>query len=140
MSRPGIGFLPNMVRSMSAVNAPIRIGSPATMGIKAENLPKGRICGALWSGFPTEARLVTVVVGQTNWKWCAPLIGSVRKAIEVKLDAQTVYIDNEDGRALQVFLKGHAPLPGFRLVPAFAVYDDPSAKQFYQVDPTSGPS
>ncbi len=103
-----------------------------TQPIKAQNQPKGRICGALWSGFPVEARVVKVLVGPTSWKWCEPFIGRTRKAVEVKLDAGRVYIDNEDGKALTVFLRGQAPMPGFRFLPAFRVTDDPDAKLFYQ--------
>jgi hypothetical protein len=93
--------------------------------------PKGKVRGALWSGYPVEARLVEVVVGPTSWTWCQPYIGTVRKAIEVRLDSGPVYVDNQDGRALSVFLQGKAPLPGFRFIPAFGVTDDPEAKQAY---------
>lgn len=92
---------------------------------------RGRIRGALWSGYPVEARLVEAVVGQTTWKWCQPYIGTIRKAIEVRLPSGTAYVDNEDGLALQVFLQGKAPLPGFRFIPAFGVSEDPEAKQVY---------
>jgi hypothetical protein len=102
----------------------------------AESQPKGRILGALWSMAPVEARLVQVLVGQTDWEWCQPFIGTMRRAIEVKLPTltghRTVFVDNYDGRALQVFLMGRAPLPGFRLLPAFAVYEDDTAESFYQ--------
>jgi hypothetical protein len=94
---------------------------------------KGRIRGALWSGYPVEARLVEAVVKQTNWTWCQPYIGTVRKAIEVRLPLGAVYVDNQDGRALSVFLQGKAPLPGFRFIPVAGVDDDPEAKQVYDV-------
>lgn len=108
--------------------------------IKAQNLPKGLIRGAKWSGYPCEARVVLVTVGATDWVWCVPYIGTERSAVEVKLDwgegrQRTVYVDNADGRALQVILKGMAPLPGFRFLPAFDVKDDPEAKLTYQAAP-----
>lgn|ERR1044072_105160 len=106
------------------------------MAIRAENQPKGRILGALWSASPVEARLVKVMVGPTDWEWCQPFVGTLRKAIEVRMATvdshRTVYVDNEDGRALWVFLKGQAPLPGFRLLPAFTVYEDETAQHVYQ--------
>lgn len=105
------------------------------MSVSAKNLPKGRIRGAKWSGYPVEARLVKVLVGDTSWKWCVPYIGTTRRAIEVILQAGTIYIDNEDGRALTVFVRGQAPLPGFRLLPVYSVYEDELASDFYQADP-----
>jgi hypothetical protein len=92
----------------------------------------GKIHGALWFKHPCEASLVQCVVGWSDWRWCQGLEGTIRKAIEVKMDGQTVYVDNQDGKALVVFLEGRAPLPGFRFVPAFAVYGDPDAKPSYQ--------
>lgn len=107
------------------------------MAIRAENQPKGRILGARWSQCPVEARLVKVLVGQSDWQWCQPYIGTMRKAIEVRLPMdgglhRTMFVDNEDGRALAVFLRGQAPLPGFRLLPAFAVYEDETVENTYQ--------
>jgi hypothetical protein len=76
------------------------------------------------------------MVGPTDWEWCQPFVGTLRKAIEVRMATvdshRTVYVDNEDGRALWVFLKGQAPLPGFRLLPAFTVYEDETAQHVYQ--------
>lgn len=94
--------------------------------------PHGKIHGALWNLYPCEARLVEVVVCWTDWAWCQPYIGTVRKAIEVKMDGQTLYVDNNDGKALAVFLQGKAPVMGFRFIPTYVVYDDPAAKPSYQ--------
>ena len=107
---------------------------PTKNSIKALNLPHGRIRGATWSNYPVEARCCSVLVGPTTWTWCKDLVGTFRRAIEVKLEAQTVYVDNENGAALQVFLKGHAPLPGFRFVPAYSVHDDNKAARSYQAE------
>jgi hypothetical protein len=98
--------------------------------------PKGWIYGAKWSALPVEARVcrVTVGISPPNW-WCHGLQGDERSAIEVKLAQQTVYIDNEDGWALSVFLKMLAPLPKFRFVPVLFVKDDPNAEVFYRARP-----
>ncbi len=81
--------------------------------------------------------LVTVGIAPAKW-WCADMIGQQRKAIEVTLSgtletqSQTVYVDNEDGWALSIFLKGMAPMPKFRFIPAFTVSDDPASEVFYK--------
>jgi hypothetical protein len=100
---------------------------------KAAGRPKGWIFGAKWSGLPVEARTVSVTVGMApkNW-WCHGMEGQIRKAIEVKMEGQTVYVDNEDGWALSVFLRGLAPLPKFRFIPVFFVKDDPESEIFYK--------
>jgi hypothetical protein len=102
----------------------------------AQCKPKGWIYGAKWSGYPVEAKacLVTVGVAPKNW-WCHDLTGQQRKAIEVKLGSQTVYIDNEDGWALTIFLRGIAPLPKFRFIPVFFVKEDEESEQFYKAKP-----
>jgi hypothetical protein len=109
--------------------------APKTMptNTSPEKPTKGKIQGAQWSGYPCEARLVSVVVGPSKWTWCKDMLGRARKAIEVRLDSgMTLYVDNEDGTALAVFLAGKAPLPGFRFVPPYVVRDDPDAKAYYQ--------
>lgn len=99
---------------------------------KFEPKPKGWIYGARWSGIPVDARVCKITVGAApdNW-WCRDIVGQERSAIEVKFIEQTVYIDNDNGWALEVFLKGLAPLPRFRFVPVFFVADDDTAQQCY---------
>lgn len=105
-----------------------------TVSLKPKSLPNGRIRGALWAGYPCEARCVRVMVGPSEWPWCQSLVGTQRKAIEVKMDGWAVYLDNEDGRALAIMLKGYAPLPRMRFLPAYEVLDDPTAQPFYQAE------
>jgi hypothetical protein len=95
--------------------------------------PRGTIYGCRWSEVPVSARVCLVTVGMApkNW-WCHDIVGEERSAVEVVLNKQTVYVDNKDGRALQAFLKGYAPLPGFRFMPAFFVKDHPDAPMAYQ--------
>ena len=100
--------------------------------------PRGWIYGAKWGNVPVEARvcLATVGIAPPNW-WCHELTGSERRVIEVKMPdspdqkGQTVYIDNQDGWSLDVFLRGLAPLPRFRFLPVFFLKDDPEAAQSY---------
>ena len=101
---------------------------------KAESKPRGWIYGAKWAGQPVEARACVVTIGlapSPKW-WCYSLVGQERKAIEVKAADRVLYIDNEDDWALRVFLRGLAPLPKFRNMPAFSVADDEDSAQFYK--------
>jgi hypothetical protein len=103
---------------------------------KVPNRPRGWIFGAKWSGEICEARAckITVGVAPDDW-WCKDLVGQERRAIEVNVQGQTVYVDNQDGRALDVFLRCLAPMPKFRWIPAFLVMDDPDAELFYKAVP-----
>jgi hypothetical protein len=101
--------------------------------------PRGSILGAKWSNIPVEARVCLVTVGLSpKDHWANGMVGQERKVIEVKMPGapgkpdEVGYIDNEDGWALGIFLKGLAPLPGFRYVPTFFVKDDPTAEPLYK--------
>lgn len=74
---------------------------------------------------------MTIGMSPKNW-WCHDKVGQETKAIEVKLQGQTVYIDNSDNWALSVFIRGLAPMPKFRFVPVFFVKDDPESEVFYK--------
>lgn len=106
---------------------------------KVQNKAKGWIYGATWANYPCEARAVSIVVGlhPPDW-WCATMAGEERRAVEVTVtaggDKERFYVDNEDGTALNVFLKGLAPIPKFRFVNPFAVKDDPKGEVFYKVN------
>jgi hypothetical protein len=108
-----------------------------------ENTKRGKILGARWANYPAEARVVLVTVGASEWEWCQPLIGAIRRAVEVIVETvpgrrRVLYVDNEDGRALLVVLKGIAPLPGMRFLPVFEVKEDLAAEWTYQASvPTS---
>lgn len=55
------------------------------------------ITPTFWNGEPCEARLVTVIVGRApavSW-WCAELVGTERKAVEVIYDGKTFYLDDD---------------------------------------------
>lgn len=101
------------------------------------NKPRGWIYGAKWGGYPCQARAVKIVVGAAppTW-WCADLVGKPRRAVEIVLPGERPrYVDNETGWALAAFLRGLAPLPGFKFLPAFKVLDDETIPLFYKVDP-----
>lgn len=78
-----------------------------------------------WNGEPCEVRLVRVIVGPSpkpTW-WCADLVGTERKAVEVTYGGQTFYLDNEDGEGLMKVTTGrgspaygHSSLPVERVV------------------------
>ena len=99
----------------------------------ALNKPRGWIYGAKWAQIPCEARVVKVIVGTSpaEW-WCSAFVGTERTAIEVKLDGRTVFVDNEDGKALEAILRGLAPWPGFRFLPVFKVVPDKDIPVFYK--------
>lgn len=106
--------------------------------IRVPNKPRGWIFGARWAQIPCEARACKVIIGAAPQEgyWCAALVGQERKAIEIKFDGRLIYLDNEDGRALNIMLSGMAPLPRMRFVPAFSVKDDPDCELFYKAKVT----
>ena len=112
---------------------------PKSTLAKNLNKPRGWIYGARWGGRTIEATVVRVMVGvaPADW-WCADMVGQERSAIEVKMDDQTVYIDNADGKALAALLDAIAPLPGTRFMPVFQVLQDGQAEVFYKAKKRDG--
>lgn len=52
-----------------------------------------------WNGERCEAERVVVIVGKAlrpTW-WCAPLEGQKRRAVRVRYNGQTFYLDDENG-------------------------------------------
>ncbi len=103
------------------------------------NKPRGWIYNARWGGRTIEATVVKVRIGVApeDW-WCAKMVGEERSAIEVKMDGQTVYVDNEDGQALTAMLQTVAPLPGTRFMPVFQLLPDESIPAFYKASAKDG--
>lgn len=110
-----------------------RVWAAKWASLKEMQKPRGWIYGARWAGQPCEARVCKVMVGIADGWWCEDLTGAIRKAIQVTFDGRVVYLDNEDGRALQVFLKGWAPMPRMRWLPAASEpVDDPESAISYK--------
>lgn len=98
------------------------------------NKPRGWIYGARFANYPCEARacIVTIGIAPSSW-WCFALAGQDRKAVSIKLDKDLIYLDNEDGKALQAVLNGTAGTTAkLRYMPAYFVKEDPEAALFYK--------
>lgn len=67
-----------------------------------------------WNGEPCTAEQCTVIVTPSpvpTW-WCFNLAGTERKAVEVRYDGTTFYLDDEDGSGWAKVTEGRGS-PGY---------------------------